>query len=261
MNRHHCWVAVRGTGLLLALGLGLLAAVPGGAADPKGPLIPDSDYPKLLKRSVKGIQDALKGGKPSDENIEKAHTTAVLIAAYAQENLDGSDGPQRATVRDAALKAAEAIKAGKYDEALKTVDGLAALKADPKAKKEKVKLDEHISFKELMHQFRPEKEGGWGIYGHLYKIQTAMKPVLPREEVNDKFVMEADQIAVSADLALSVMPKGKPKDFQTNLETMRAASAELAEALRDKEAAKVAPPVLSKLTTACFGCHKNFRDK
>jgi hypothetical protein len=259
MTLHQRWVLVRNTGLLLAVGL--LAVVPGGAADSKGTLVPEADYPKLVKRSVKGIQDALKGGKPSDESIEKAHTAAVMIAAYAQDNLDGADGQQRATVRDAALKAAEAIKASKYDEALKLVDGLATLKADPKAKKEKVKLDEHISFKELMHQFRPEKEGGWGIYGHLYKLQTAMKPVLPREELNEKFTMEADQIAVTADVALTVIPKGKPKEFQTNLESMRAGGVGLAEALREKEAAKVAPEALSKLTTACFGCHKTFRDK
>jgi hypothetical protein len=260
MTLHQRWLVARNTGLLLALALFLVA--PGGAADPKGPLVPDSDYPKLVKRSVKGIQDALKGGKPAEEQASKARTAAVLIAAYAQLNLEGPDGQQRATVRDAALKVANLVKSGKYDEAAKLAGTLPTLKADPSAKKEKVKIgDEYVTFADLMHQFRPNKEGGWGIYGHLYKLQTAMKPVLPREEVNENFVLEAQQVAVTADLALSNLPKGKPKEFQTNLENMRAGGVELAEALKDKDAARVAPDALQKLTTACFGCHKTFRDR
>src|SRR5206468_1684177 len=126
-------------------------------------------------------------------------------------------------------KIADAIKAGKYDDALKLADSLPTLKEDPKAKKEKVRLvEDYITFPKLMHQFRPPKEGGWGIYGHLYKLQTAMKPVLPREEINDTFILEADQVALSADLALTNVPKSKPKEFTTNLEKLRQGAMDLA---------------------------------
>ena len=60
--------------------------------------------------------------------------------------------------------------------------------------------------------------------------QTAMKTTLPREEINENFVLEAYQIALSADLILSNVPKGRPKEFTTNLENMRAAATELAAA-------------------------------
>jgi cytochrome c556 len=243
---------------LLILAFGVLMVVPGGAADPKVKVLEDSDYPKLLKREVKGIQTALKDGKPNGENAaEKARTAAILIAAAAQQNLEGADGQERATVRDAALKVAESIKAGKYDEALKLADTLPTLKAAAAAKKEKVAIE--VPFAHLMHQFRPLGEGGWGIYGHLTKLQTKMDPILPRAEINENFILEAAQVAVTADLALSNVPKDKPKEFTTNLENMRAGAIELVEALKDKDAVKVAPAALSKLTTACIGCHKSFR--
>ncbi len=261
MTLHHCWPALRRTVPFLLLTL-LAVAETGSAADSKSHVVPDADYPKLVKRLTKGIQESLKGGKPADEAREKARTAAVLIAAAAQTKLDGSDGQMRATLRDAALKVADAIKAGKYDEALKLADGLATLKEDPKAKKEKVQLvEDYITFPKLMHQFRPPKEGGWGIFGHLYKLQTDMKPVLPRGEINENFILEADQIALSADVALSNVPKSKPKEFTTNLEKLRQGAIDLAEALKDKDAAKTAVEPLSKLTTTCFGCHKTFRDR
>jgi hypothetical protein len=261
MTSHQRWTAVRNAGLLLLLGL-LAVAETGRAADAKAVVVPDTDYAKLVKRLTKGIQDSLKGGKPSAEAKEKAHTAAVLIAAAAQLRLDGTDGQQRATVRDAALKVADTIKAGKYDEALKLAEALPSLKEDAKSKKEKVPLVEaYVTFPKLMHQFRTPKEGGWGIYSHLYQLQTKMQPVLPRGEVNDTFILEADQIALSADLALSNVPKSKPKEFTTNLENLRQGAIDLAAALKDKEAAKVAVEPLSKLTTTCFGCHKTFRDK
>lgn len=259
MSAHQRWVTVRNTGLLIALGV-LAIAESGAAADAKKGVLPDADYPKLVKRLTKGIQDALKGGSPSDEAKEKARTAAVLIAAAAQQRLDGPRGQQRATVRDAALKAAAAIKSGKYDDALKLVDSLATLKEDPDAKKERLPLvDGQITFPELMHQFRPASKGGWNIYGHLQKLQTDMKPVLPRQEVNENFILEAEQVALTADLALTNPPKDKPKEFTAKLELMREGAVELAEALKDKEAAKAAPAPLEKLTKACIGCHNTFR--
>src|SRR5262249_43903047 len=101
-----------------ALFIGLCLTVAGSttAADGDAPLLPDGDYPKMVKYAVKGIQDALKGS-PDDTKATKAHTAAVMIAAYAQQNLSGADGQQRATVRDAALKLAETIKAKKFPEA------------------------------------------------------------------------------------------------------------------------------------------------
>jgi len=260
MSLHTRWVMLRNTGLILVLCLTAFAERASQAADPPGPLVPDAEYPKLVKRFAKGIQDALKGD-PSEENAAKAQVAAVLIASAAQQNLGGTDGQQRATVRDSALKVVDAIKAKKYKDAAALAEALPNLAADPKAKKEKVKLDEQVTFPMLMHQFRPNAKGGWGIYGHLYKLQTEMKPVLPRSEPIEPFLMEANQIALSADLAVNQKFKKQPDEYQKRLEAMRAAALDLAEALRDKDAHKAAVAPLSKLTTTCFACHKDIRDK
>ncbi len=248
------------TGLLLALGLAFGAETLGRAADPKDPLVSDADYPKLVKRFTKGIAEALKG-TPNDENISKARVAAVLLASAAQQNLSGADGQQRATVRDAALKVADTLKAGNAKEAAKLAEAIPTLEADPKAKKEKIKLEGHIEFPPLMHQFRPVSRGGWGVYSRLNRISTSMKPALPREELKDDFVLEAEQIVLTADLALGQKFKTKPEEYQKRMEALRTGAQELVEALKDKDAAKVGAAAVSRLTTTCLACHKDLREK
>src|SRR5262249_32013749 len=147
----------------------------GQAADADGPIVPDADYPKMVKMAVKGIQDALKG-TPDDIKATKARTAAVMIAAYAQQNLSGADGQQRATVRDNALRIAALIQSKKFAEASKEAAGLATIAADPNAKKTKVTLiDKHISVHDLMNQFNHPPEGGWGVDRQLYAYRLGMK--------------------------------------------------------------------------------------
>jgi hypothetical protein len=267
MKLHAQWVAVRNAGLILALCLLAIAEV-GSAADSKEIVLPDSEYPLLLKRLITdGIEKSLKAkGGPTEEGIEKARTAAAMIAVLAQQNLDGPDGQQRATVRDAALKLMATIKAEKYADAIKQAQALPSLKPDANAKKERIKLvGPHVSYAELMHQFRPLKGGGWAIYGHLQTLQTKMEPLLPAGEVNEKFVLECYQIATMADAAIRDNYKHKVKDKEViqHLHDMRKSAAELAVVLRGKDKTKAredAPPVLSRLTTTCFSCHKTIRD-
>jgi hypothetical protein len=244
--------------VVIVTGLWLSAA--GGAEGDKEQFLPDSEYAKMVKRSVKGIQNALKGN-PGAESLEKARTAAVMIAAYAQQNLDGPDGQQRATVRDAALKLADLIKAKKLDEAAKLAGTLATLPADPNAKKDKVKLvDAYIGPADIMHQFRLKNEGGWGIFGHLQSIQTKQYKEMPRDEINENFVLEMYQVAVSGDLANGYTHKAKPKEWAQYTDELRRSSLELAEALKAKDV-KNSPTILSKLTTTCFNCHKLLKVK
>lgn len=248
-----------GLGLALLVGLWLLS-VDAGAQSGKEQIVPDADYPKLVKRHVKGIQDALKGS-PGDDMTEKARTSAVMIAAYAQQNLAGDDGQKRATQRDAALKVAELIKAKKYADASKLAGTLATLEADPKAKKEKVRImDDHIGYSELMHQFRHIPDGGWGIFGHLQRIQTKQHKEMPRDEINEAFIHEMYQVAISADLANSHVHKARTKEWEQYTDDMRKLSLDLADSLKNKDV-KSGPLILSKLTTTCFNCHKMLKVK
>jgi hypothetical protein len=245
----------------LVVGLWLLAAGSGGGAQgEKDQLLPDPLYPKMLERNVKAIQDALKNN-PGANMAEKAQTAAVLIAAYAQQNLDGPDGQRRATVRDAALKLADLIKAKKFPDAIKLVGSLVNLPADPKAKKEKVKLiDVYIEPAEVMRQFGHKKEGGWGIFAHLQSVQTKQPKEWPRDEPTEPFMLEMYQVAVSGDLVHGHMHKARPKEWAQYTDELRKSSFELAEALRDKDV-KNSPLILSKLTTTCFNCHSLLKVK
>jgi hypothetical protein len=245
----------------LVLGLWFLAAgVGGGAQGDKDQFLPDSMYPKMLERNVKAIKEALKKD-PGADMAEKAQTAAVMLAAYAQQNLDGPDGQQRATVRDAALKLADLIKDKKFADASKLAGKLATLEADPKAKKEKIKLiDVYIGPAEIMHQFRLVPDGGWGIFGHLQRIQTKQYKQMPRDEINDTFVLEMYQVAVSGDLAHGHMNKARPKEWEQYMDELRKSSLELADALKNKNV-QDSPAILSKLTTTCFNCHKLLKVK
>lgn len=246
----------------LTMGMWALAVLGGSAADNKSPLLPDADYPKMLVRNVKSIEAALKGS-PSPEKAEKARTDAVLIAAYAQQNLSGADGAERATVRDAALKTADLIKEKKYAEAAKLAATLPKLKANPSAKKEPVKLiDTYVTYADLMHQFRMPAEGGWRVFAHLQELQTNKdyRLELPRKEMDQKFILEAYQVAVTANLAHQHVHKTRPKEWEKYTAEMQQYAEELANVLKAKDT-KAAPVALSKLTTSCFNCHKTFKVK
>ena len=238
-----------------------MAVVGGNAADNKSPLLPDADYPKMLQRNVKSIQAVLKGS-PGEALQEKARTDAVMIAAYAQQNLEGSDGQQRATVRDAALKVADLIKAKKFAEAAKLAGDLVQAKGRPSAKKEKLKLmDKYITYTDLMHQFRLPTDGGWGIFGHLQQLQTNEDYlVMPRQEINEKFILEIYQVVVTANLAHQHMHKGGPKEWDQYSTELQKFAIDLAETLKTKDT-KAAPVALSKMTTTCFNCHKTLKVK
>ena len=80
--------AVRFT--LLALGLWLLAGLgTGSAADDKGPVVPESDYPKMIDLEVKVLQDALKGIKEAVEelNATKLPPGVKIVPIYDRTDL------------------------------------------------------------------------------------------------------------------------------------------------------------------------------
>jgi hypothetical protein len=253
--RKWAW-AIRGTALIIGIGL-LSVAGASSAADADGPLLPDADYPKMVKYAVKGIQDALKG-TPDDTKATKAHTAAVMIAAYAQQNLSGADGQQRATQRDAALKLAETIKAKKYAEAIKEAGTIPSLAADPKAKKEKVKLlGEHVAFRNLMNQFNHPPDGGWGIHREFYAFQLGMKGAIPANDLREPLLLKAYQVGVTAELVQTKVPKSKEKEWNTYASDLRKGAVELADAVKGKDG-RSGLDAIAKVTTSCTNCHKTF---
>jgi hypothetical protein len=251
----------------LALALVLLGGRgPGAADDGKGPLVPDGDYPKVVEAQLKVLQDSIKAAKEAKDRtilkamIEKSRCAAVLIAFVAQENLAGKDGPQRASLRDAALQVAALLKAEKFDDAAQKAAELTQAKLDPKAKLDKVKLfDMHIDLTETMSQFRMPKAGGQGIEKLLLSMGADKKKTVPSTSLNDPLLVTLYQTAIAADLSHSYIPPKNAKDWLELCGDMKAGALEMAGHVRNKDG-KAAFKALEKLNTSCSVCHQKFRE-
>jgi hypothetical protein len=252
---------------LLALGFWLLtAAGDSTAADSKGPIVPDADYPKLIDQQLKVLDEALKALKPAKdlEEIKKlsaqARCAAVMIAAVAQDNLAGKDGAQRASLRDAALRVAALVKTKKVDDAIKAAADLKNVKADAKAKMEKIKLfDVHIDLPETMSQFKLVKARGQGIESLLFKLGQDKKRMVPPAAATDAVMQALYQTILVADLVTDYVPPKNAKAWKSHTADMRFGAVDMVEKLRAKDG-KGAFTDLSKLNTSCSACHKEFRD-
>jgi hypothetical protein len=246
---------------LLALGVGLIAAGASiRAADADSPVIPDIEYPKIVKYAVKNMQDALKGA-PKDDAVQKARVAAAFLAAAAQDNLTGTEGAQRAGTRDAALKVFDLIKEKKYTEAGKLVPDLAAVPADANAKKEKVKLmDDKLSMADLMSQFDDNLKKGYGVHGKLYNLRLVYKGKLPDKELNDSLLLAAYQVAITAELANAHKPEKKAEDWLKYTADLKTGGEELAKAVKNKDGTAGLAAVQTILTN-CKNCHDKIRDK
>lgn len=246
--------------LLTCLTLPTAAFVSLLSADAPPSVLPDSEYPRLVEFSSGVITDALKD-KPDKRNADKARTAALMIAAYAQQNLSGPDGAQRATVRDASLEVAALIKAKEYARAVKQAQALAALKADPSVKREKIKLlGAGLDLDDLMTQFRQPPRGGLGIEGRFEALEAMGGSEIPVKEVDEQLVRYAYLTAMAAELSAEHAPeeKDKEKEWQTYAADMRQHALALAKAARAKDG-KTAFRALERLNRSCEKCHKVFR--
>ncbi|MBY0526343.1 MAG: cytochrome c [Gemmataceae bacterium] len=246
--------------LAMALTLGSLVPV-GDAADAKDAALPDAEYPKLVERAVAVIRQSLKD-KPDKRGIDKSRTAALMIAAYAQENLNGADGARRATVRDAALAVADLIVNAKdYPKALKLAETLPNLMANEKAKKEKIPLlGKGADYDDLMVQFRASARGGFGIEARFEELGAHPDRAISAKELNESFLSDIYLSAVAAEVIAAYVPedKAKAKQWQALSLAMRKESFVLADAVKAKDG-KAAFKALNQLNRTCDKCHKDFR--
>jgi hypothetical protein len=251
-------------GAVLALGLALIAD-PGSAADSKDIAVPDADYPKLVEHQLKVLEDSLKALQEAKDMTEKkkmtdkAHCTAVTLAAVAQDNLAGKDAAGRVALRDAALNVAALVKAGKVDDAAKSAADLKNVKPDAAAKAEKIKLfGPHIDLTELMTQFKLSKAGGQGIEAAFLKLGADKKKMVPTTAMTEALLNLTYLTAVVAELTAEHKPPKDVKDWVAYSQDMRKGAIELAETLRAKDG-KAAFKALEKVNMSCSVCHDKFR--
>jgi hypothetical protein len=236
----------------LLIGVGLLLA-----ADGKDATVPDSVYPGLQDSSVKIIREALKG-EVRGRAATRAATAAVMLAAFAQQNLAGADGGKRATIRDTALEIAALIRKKDHAAALKQLDTLPTLAADPKVKKEPIKLEAKIDYKDVMTQFRAPSAGGLGIEDRLDTLGRNVDDTVPAKDLTEVVLHDAYRSAVAAELLHGHQPKEDAKEWHKLADAMRRQSLDLATAVKVKDG-KAAYQAVQQLNRTCDKCHQQFR--
>jgi hypothetical protein len=227
-----------------------------GAADPVE-IAPESIYRLQTEDATKIIRESLKDEVRARARA-KAETAAVMLAAFAQQGLAGKDGPKRAAVRDAALEIAEKIRKKDYAAALKQLDTLPALSADPKAKRELVKLEAKIDYKDVMAQFNPRTKYGLAIEERFDELGRSPDETVPAGQLGEPLLLDAFRSAVAAELLRGHEPKSEAKEWRALVETMRRQSLELAAAVQAKDG-KATYRAVNQLNRTCDKCHQAFR--
>jgi hypothetical protein len=236
-----------------------IATLGSAAADGPKPALPDADYTLLVEPSARLIQEAL-AGQPNRRVADKARVAALMLAEFAQQNLAGLDAEKRASIRDAAVAIARLIHAKEYAAAAKEAARLPSLPANPKAKKERLKLmGPHLDIEDLMTQFRAAKAGGLGIEALLDQLATEKNETVSAAAMTDELRLLAYRTAVAGEMAREHVPKMKVKEWQAYADDMRKSAVGLAEAVQAKDGKK-AYAAVERLNTSCNQCHKEFRN-
>ena len=236
---------------VLLLGMGFLAVRTQPAAVAAD--VSADELKMLISHDAKFIQTALAGGKPDKKAINTIKSSAMMIAAYAQD-------AKLITVRNDALALAAAMAKRDYKTAAGLADKLSAAGAKPDPAMKKVTLAGMHKFdlNELMSQFRPGDRGGLNVEKD---IKEGAKKGLPAQQA----YAIANRVQVIADYTDQMLPedlggakKTKPNWLRFNKD-MRSAATDLAAAAKANNAAKI-KSALDKLDRSCVACHDVFRE-
>jgi hypothetical protein len=242
---------------VFVLGVCLIGGPVGGADSPPA-LVSDAEFAAVGEHSTREIRAALEG-KPGRRAAERGRVAAVMLAAYAQQDLTGKEASRRATVRDAALRTADLIKEAEYGKAAEQAAALPKLAADAKAKREPVKLfGAYLDVEELMSQFRAPKPGDADLESRLEKLAGAPEGVVTADALA-ALRQTAVQCAVAAELSQMHVPAPENAAAWRRLgDDMRKAAVAVAAAAQAKDG-KAAFIAVGRLNTSCRDCHKQFR--
>jgi hypothetical protein len=246
----------------LALGLcSLVAAGRGAAADDKEapwkPTIPEEDLNKLVDQDVKLLQERLNG-KVDEKTARKARMAALMIAVYAQNAKNAGDAKKLATLRDAAIKVAEAAKDKRFADAKKDAEGFASLKPNPDAQPGKMFVPKEFEVEDLMRPFALPSTGGQGFERRIIGLtKIPLKPPQMNKD-SEELTLLGYKAAMIGLVASTHKPEKDQKDWESLSTDMYEGAVQFAEAAKakDPKALKVAAV---KLNNNCSSCHKKFR--
>lgn len=244
-------------GLSLCLGLAFVLRATG---QPGATGVAAKDLESLIAQDAKQIQEQLAKPTLDKKGQRKVKAAALMIAFYANELSKGKDKAQAmATLRDLAVRVAEAAGAGKADEAKKLAASIKLdIAADAKAKPGALTPDKVGGFDEVMRQFSGERVGGFALEMQMEELIESKGPFDA-----EKIALLGNKIAAIGSLAHAYPPEkdeGKKTkkawgEFAKNMHDAALALVEAGRAKKDAEIGKLA----SKLSDTCVKCHDVFR--
>jgi hypothetical protein len=226
--------------------------------------IKDDDFKSYLEQDVAHLSKNLKDGAPTKNGIKQAKAAAMMIAMSAQLQITGQDkakDAKMATLRDNAVKVAEAVLSKKYAEAVEISKLLTtSTPASPTAKTEPVELEKKAKFDmdELMKILHKTSVGGLNIEIELKEASEKLK------DVSKIPVMAARLIAIAEYTEKMPSETGAGKK---SLENWKKLSVTMKDAAKETyEASKTTKPDLKKIQTSlgklnasCTECHNVFK--
>jgi hypothetical protein len=265
--RTHTRLTLVGT-VTLALGLcSFLATGRGAAADDKAnpwkPSIPEDDLNRLVDQDMKLLQKRLEG-KMDEKTARKVRMAALMIAVYAQNAKNGRDAQRLATLRDAAIKLADAANAKRFDDVKKDAEGLAALKPDPAAQPGKLFVPKDFEVEDLMRPFALESLGGQGFEKRIISLTKRPLPTAQMNKESEELALMGYKAAMIGQIARTHDPEKEPraakdqKEWESLSADMYDAAMEFATAAKAKDP-KALKTAAVKLNNNCSACHKKFR--
>jgi tetratricopeptide (TPR) repeat protein len=278
------------SGVVLALGVCLLAVVPARSAADKPmvwkPLVPGDSVNPTVKEIITSLQEALQKGPEKADNPKeqmennaewelKLSNGALLIALLTQSTKEGTTDPQLATLRAAAVELYKAFDKKEMDKAKKQLDALANLKPDAKADVQPVAIDDMADIM-LMNLMKLRSRGGLGLGpkpgeispdGIEAKLLSLTKRPLPKDVLAKEaealeqagYIMAAISQMAEAKTPAKKMEDKDPADWKQYTVEMREGALEFAAAAKAKDANKL-KEVATKLNASCTTCHKKFRE-
>jgi hypothetical protein len=219
--------------------------------------LPGDVYAALQDSSLTIIRESLQG-EVRGRAATRAATTAVLLAAFAQQDLDGADAARRMAVRDACLEIAALIRKKDYAAALKRLEAVPNLVGDPKAKRERIKLETKTDYKDVMTLFRSPRSGGLGIEDRLDTLAGNATDSVPMKDLTEVALLDAYRSAVAAELLHGYQPQAGAQEWHKLSDAMKQQSLALATAVKAKDG-KAAATAVQQLNRTCNKCHQEFR--
>lgn len=195
----------------------------------------------------------------------RVKASAMLLAAYAEENLTGKDGAKMATLRAEALKIAVAAKAKDMATAGTAAKGLTGLKADDKANAKAMKIEDLIKksdlgIGEVMDMFGGSTGGGFNIEKDLREIK---KNGVKNTDAVELLGARTNAIAAyTLELRPAAANGAAKKDWDNWSMEMKKLSTDLATEAAKGKAADLAKlkKIATSLDANCTNCHNKFKD-